>query len=263
MKSPLRYPGGKSRAVKHILPHFPEDIREVCSPFLGGGSVELALANRGIQVYGYDVFEPLIWFWRALLQDPEGLAREADALRKHTDYCSPKGLPKEDFAAIKEQLKNETEYSLKNAAKFYALNRSSFSGATLSGGWSKRASYGRFTDSSIDRVKLFRGRNLYVCAQDFKKSIEAHPKAFLYLDPPYLLGKDKENLYGNSGNTHKTFDHLGLVNILKERNNWILSYNNCPEILKLYEDYDIIYPDWKYGMSSDKDSNEVLIINKG
>jgi site-specific DNA-adenine methylase len=82
------------------------------------------------------------------------------------------------YQKIKEQLKNETEYSLKNAAKFYALNRSSFSGATLSGGWSKRASYGRFTDSSIDRVKLFRGRNLYVCAQDFKKSIEAHPKAF-------------------------------------------------------------------------------------
>jgi DNA adenine methylase len=123
LKSPLRYPGGKSRAVKHILPHFPEDIREVCSPFLGGGSVELALATRGIQVYGYDVFEPLIWFWQALLQDPEGLAREADALRKHTDYCSPKGLPKEDFAAIKEQLKNETEYSLKNAAQKRTLLR--------------------------------------------------------------------------------------------------------------------------------------------
>ena len=29
MKSPLRYPGGKSRAVKHILPHFPEDVKEI------------------------------------------------------------------------------------------------------------------------------------------------------------------------------------------------------------------------------------------
>jgi len=54
-----------------------------------------------------------------------------------------------------------------------------------------------------------------------------------------------------------------LATILKGRDNWILSYNNCPEILKLYENYDILYPDWKYGMSSDKNSKEVLIINKG
>jgi len=53
-----------------------------------------------------------------------------------------------------------------------------------------------------------------------------------------------------------------LAETLKERSNWILSYNNCPEILKLYEEYAIIYPDWKYGMSSDKTSKEILIINK-
>ena len=264
MKSPLRYPGGKSRAVKHILPHFPEDVTEVCSPFLGGGSVELALAEKGVWVYGYDTFEPLIWFWRALLGNPEALAKEADSLRKYKDYYyGHRGLPKDDFNLIKEELRNEKEYSLQNAAKFYALNRSSFSGATLSGGWSKRASYERFTDSSITRVKEFNQPKLYVSAQHFKHSIPAHPKTFLYLDPPYLLGKDRENLYGNAGNKHKGFDHASLANILKERENWILSYNNCPEILKLYEKYDILYPDWKYGMSSDKNSKEVLIINKG
>jgi DNA adenine methylase len=263
LKSPLRYPGGKSRAVKHILPHFPEDIREVCSPFLGGGSIELALAEKGIQVYGYDIFEPLIWFWRALLHDPEGLAKEADALRKQDGYqYGSRGLIKEDFNRLKKELKNEKQYSLQNAANFYALNRSSFSGATLSGGWSRRASFARFTDSSIDRIKNFKESRLYVAAQDFKDSIPSHSKTFLYLDPPYLLGKDKENLYGKSGDTHKGFDHSGLAIMLKERSNWILSYNNCPEILKLYKDYDILYPDWKYSMSSDKSSKEVLIINK-
>ena len=95
------------------------------------------------------------------------------------------------------------EYSLQNAAKFYALNRSSFSGATLSGGWSKRASYERFTDSSITRIREFSQPKLYVAAQHFKHAIPAHPKTFLYLDPPYLLGKDKENLYGAAGNKHK------------------------------------------------------------
>ena len=65
-KTPLRYPGGKSRAVKHILPLIPEDITELCSPFLGGGSVELAVAERGTTVYAYDIFEPIVWLWNAL-----------------------------------------------------------------------------------------------------------------------------------------------------------------------------------------------------
>lgn len=35
-RSPLRYPGGKSRAVSMILPHIPEGTEKVCSPFFGG-----------------------------------------------------------------------------------------------------------------------------------------------------------------------------------------------------------------------------------
>ena len=61
-------------------------------------------------------------------------------------------------------------------------------------------------------------------------------------------------------NKHKGFDHAGLVNILKERDNWILSYNNCPEILKLYET-DIIYQIGSMACLQ-QDSKEVLIINK-
>lgn len=264
MRSPLRYPGGKSRAVKHIVPYFPEDIRELCSPFLGGGSIELALAERNVEVYGYDSFEPLIWFWQALLEAPDALADSADDLRKaHADYKTARGLLREDFTSIREELKTQTTGSIQNAAKFYALNRSSFSGATLSGGWSKRASYARFTDSSIERIREFREPKLHIAARDFKESIAAHPNTFLYLDPPYLLAKDKATLYGTNGNTHRGFDHLGLANMLKKRDGWILSYNNCPEILKLYKNYDIRYPNWKYSMSSDKTSKEVLVINKG
>ena len=74
MKTPLRYPGGKSRAVKTILEFIPEDCGELCSPFLGGGSVELALAERGVKIHGYEGFKPIVWFWQALLDDPERLA---------------------------------------------------------------------------------------------------------------------------------------------------------------------------------------------
>ena len=61
-RSPLRYPGGKSRAVLMILPHIPQDTDKVCSPFFGGGSVELALMARGVSVSGSDIFSPLVDF---------------------------------------------------------------------------------------------------------------------------------------------------------------------------------------------------------
>ena len=57
MKSPLRYPGGKSRAVKTLMEFIPDDCGELCSPFLGGGSFELALAEKGITVHAYDGFK--------------------------------------------------------------------------------------------------------------------------------------------------------------------------------------------------------------
>ena len=45
-KTPLRYPGGKSRACKKMEPFFPDlrDYDVYYEPFLGGGSVALHLS---------------------------------------------------------------------------------------------------------------------------------------------------------------------------------------------------------------------------
>jgi DNA adenine methylase len=41
----------------------------------------------------------------------------------------------------------------------------------------------------------------------------------------------------------------------------VISYNPNPTILELYKDYEIVYPEWAYGMSADKKSKEILILN--
>lgn len=46
IKTPLRYPGGKSKALNQILPRIPLDITEYREPFIGGGSVFLAVKQR-------------------------------------------------------------------------------------------------------------------------------------------------------------------------------------------------------------------------
>ena len=46
------------------------------SPFLGGGSVEVAIAKElGLQVKAYDTFDILINFWQELLTDKENLLK--------------------------------------------------------------------------------------------------------------------------------------------------------------------------------------------
>ncbi len=245
-RSLLRYPGGKFRAVKLITSLIPGNITKLCSPFIGGGSIELACAARGIQVSGYDVFQPLVEFWQHTLAHPAKLAGEVEKYYP---------LAKEDFYKLQ---KTQTEFStsFERAAVFYVLNRSSYSGSTLSGGMSPN--HPRFTPSSIDRLRQFYNPNLTVKKADFIESISENQEIFLYLDPPYLI---ESNLYGRNGDAHKNFNHQLLHSLLTRRQNWILSYNNTPKILEMYRDYTILFPHWKYGMSQDKKSKEVLVLS--
>lgn len=247
VKSPLRYPGGKSRAVKHILELIPENINKLCSPFLGGGSLELSCANLGIQVKAYDGFEPLVNFWQHILNNPLSLA---SVIEKHYP------LPKNKFYSLQRNY-SVLNTDLEKAAAYYVLNRSSFSGTTFSGGMSQN--HPRFTYKSMERVKTFEINKFSVELADFKDSIDLHKNDFLYLDPPYFTNK---RLYGHRGDMHDNFDHSGLFNLLNKRNNWILSYNDCGWVRQVYNGYKIHEAKWTYSMNNSKTSSEVLILSK-
>jgi len=254
VKTPLRYPGGKTRAVKHILPHIPEDIERLCSPFFGGGSLELAVANRGTEVRGYDKMKQLVWFWMALCEDNNRLANEVEKLFEQYSARSGEtviGCTKDSFHQYREDLKTDSfMFSYERAAKYYVINRSSFSGATFSGGWSEEASHKRFNDKSVKRLRDFEAKNFRVDYADFEDAINYHPKAFLYLDPPYMLKGSQNSLYGVDGNLHNSFDHERLHSLLKKRTGWVMSYNNCDKIRDMYCDHKMIEAEWAYGMKN-------------
>jgi site-specific DNA-adenine methylase len=64
--APIRYGGGKSLAVGYIIERIPRNIKKIVSPFVGGGSVEFALNECGINVICYDIFDKLINFFNVL-----------------------------------------------------------------------------------------------------------------------------------------------------------------------------------------------------
>ena len=67
--SPIRYAGGKTKAVGLILENLPcLKEKKIVSPFFGGGSFEIVLSKElGFEVIGYDIFSFLTNFLSCFL----------------------------------------------------------------------------------------------------------------------------------------------------------------------------------------------------
>jgi DNA adenine methylase len=257
--SPLIYPGGKSRAIPIIVPLILEGMRRtrtdaLVSPFLGGGNLEVTCARQGVQVFGSDIFAPLVCFWQHLLDDPDALA---DAVQK---YLTANVNDNHDAFKQLQGFIPRMPDRLEKAAAYYVVNRLSYLGLTLSGGMSYSA---RFNVASIDKLRSFSAPGMTVRNVDFKQALLWHSTAFGYFDPPYEFAEEGRNrLYGVNGDTHRGFDHDALFKAVSDRPNWIMSLNADDHVLERYADFPKAFPRWSYGMSRNSESNEVLIFSR-
>lgn len=244
IKSPLRYPGGKSRAVgliSTLIPTFDE-FRE---PFLGGGSVFVYLKQKFShkKFWVNDLHVSLFTFWQMCEQDVETVIGQVDEWR-HT-FTEGKELHR--FLTS-----NITNFDgAKRAAAFFILNRITFSGTSESGGYSEQAFRGRFTLSSIQRLKLFDKliRGATITNDGYQTLVEQEGEnVFLFLDPPYHSAT-KSALYGKNGNLHKNFDHVRFAEIMKKcPHKWLITYDDSIYIRELFSFAHIIEWDLTYGM---------------
>lgn len=93
---PLRYAGGKSLGVGHVVEQMPDGLETLVSPFMGGGAVEIACAAAlGIQVQAYDIFDILVNYWQVQLTSSQQLAEKLE--RWHPT--------KARYAEVKQKLK--------------------------------------------------------------------------------------------------------------------------------------------------------------
>ena len=198
LKTPLRYPGGKSRACTK-LDQFLPDLREYDEyrePFLGGGSVALHITKKypHLKVWVNDLYEPLVNFWQVLQKD--GVTMRNKLLELKT-RCPDPASARVLFQESKQYLDNDNTDSLWRAVSFYIVNKCSFSGLTESSSFSKQASDNNFSFRGIEKLpeysKIIAKWHITNLTYEelFDESSERH--AFVYLDPPYDI---KDNLYG-------------------------------------------------------------------
>lgn len=265
-KSPLRYPGGKSRGVK-FLKEFIPDFAECREPFFGGGSLSFYLIQHYLhkKFLASDLNYELYCFWRQLQKNKEDLI----AGIQHLYHAYKKNMSNNDGKELFKLLvgrRNNNLSELERAIDFFVLNRITFSGVVDSGGFSQGSFEGRFTQSAIHRLNdasALIGNIDFFC-EDYSYLInKGGENVFIFLDPPYYSAT-RSKLYGKRGILHTQFDHEELfADLQNSKHHWLITYDNSNYIKKLYRDFYQLEWTLQYGMTnaaSTKD-NELLIAN--
>ena len=285
IKSPLRYPGGKSKAIKKLSEFTDIAFKEYREPFVGGGSLFIYLKQcfPDRQFWINDLNTDVYSFWKAAQED---LAEMLTLIKKFKKEKDGKAL----YRKLLEM--NLDKLSLtERGARFFVLNRITFSGTTESGGYSERAFQGRFTDSSIDRVAALSeilDKNVKITNLDYSEllqndrsvlhvhedheddenadiEVQQQCQILIYLDPPYYSATHSR-LYGKKGNLHSGFDHQRFSEEIKAcKMNWFISYDNSKFVRELFSFAKQHAWQLQYGMNnSNKDSclmGEELIVS--
>ena len=271
LKTPLRYPGGKSRACVKMDPYFPDlrDYHEFREPFLGGGSVAIYITKKypNLDIWVNDLYEPLVNFWQQLQMFGDDLKNELVDCK--LAYNTPE-LAKELFLKSKENINDESETNFNRAVAFYIVNKCSFSGLTESSSFSGQASNSNFSLRGIEKLPEYSKliANWRITNYSYDYLMDGNKGAFMYLDPPYDI---KDNLYGNKGSMHKRFDHDKFAADCDTNNmDQLISYNSDQLVKDRFKNWNAAEFDLTYTMRSvgeymreQKQRKELLLFNYG
>lgn len=253
VKSPLRFPGGKSKAIKQIIQHLPKNLSkytEYREPFSGGGSMFIYLKQTypNLDIWINDLNHELYLFWKIAQSDLKELVIVLREIK--FNYTDGRKLFKKLTSVNIEELSD-----FERAVRFFILNRITFSGTVESGGFSNQSFLTRFTDSSIDRLKNLEPilKDVKITNLDYSEVVNpGEDQVFIFLDPPYLTATQSK-LYGKDGNLHTSFDHQRFAQSLVNcQHKWLITYDNSEEIKNNFKDFNIVAWEFQYGMNNYK-----------
>jgi DNA adenine methylase len=270
-KTPLRYPGGKSRACIKLDTFFPDlsQYSEFREPFLGGGSVAIHVTKKypKIKIWVNDLYEPLTNFWQQLQHEGNYIYKQLQQLKsRYPDPSSARGL----FLDAKKIINDWKTDAKDRAVAFYIVNKCSFSGLTESSSFSKQASDSNFSMRGIERIPGFSQliERWKITGLSYEDMLSDEKNVFTYLDPPYDI---KDNLYGKKGNMHKSFDHDQFAhNCDHHTGHQLISYNSSQLVKDRFSGWNVSQFNHTYTMRSvgqymknQQQRQELVIYNYG
>ncbi|WP_024577950.1 MULTISPECIES: DNA adenine methylase [unclassified Afipia] len=266
--SPLRYPGGKS-AMSGLLQQIRRlnDLGDlaIAEPFAGGAGASLSLLylEEAPAVHINDADPAIHDFWWSLTNQS----------KQFSEMISAKRISMAEWRRQREVYKSRGRVArLKRGFSAFYLNRCNRSGIIMNGGpiggvnqtgdWLLDARFNK--DDLIARcqkVAEYRDR-IHVSGDDGVEFISKQDptSVMCFIDPPYFV-KGK-TLYLNA--LDETY-HKGLGEQLRGMKDaaWILTYDDCPEIRKIYKGWATIRPfSLRYAAAERRSGKEILIAPK-
>lgn len=266
-KSPLRYPGGKTKLysyIEKIISFNNLNDATYVEPFAGGCGVALKLLlNQNVENIIINDFDHAIYsFWYSVLNYADDFCE-----RIHNEKINM-----DSWYKYRSIYQNRTGYSTFDLgyATFF-LNRTNYSGiicgGVLGGEKQDRANKidCRFNKQTLitkimdinackDHISLFEkdATNL------IKDVLPQYPHTITYFDPPYV--KKGKQLYQNYFSFE---DHILLKSVIANfmEQPWIVTYDTHPEIEELYSDYYQEPIEVGYSAGKTKKGNELAIFS--
>jgi DNA adenine methylase len=263
--SPLRYPGGKTILFPFFVQKIEQSgLRDVTyvEAFAGGAGAALALLFNEVvdHIVINDLDKAIYSFWRSAIFESERFIEKIDR--------TP--------VTVKEWRKQKAIYENKRAKRFdrgfatFFLNRTNRSGI-LNGGpiggldqtgkWKIDARYNKKAlIKRISDIVEYKSR-IIVTNEDGVDLVSRYLRkknVFVYLDPPYY---DKAaDLYLN---VFQEKDHARLAKKLNAHPNatWLLTYDNKPEIRKLYTERTVVDFSLSYNAYELRCGQELMIFS--
>jgi DNA adenine methylase len=265
--TPLRYPGGKAKLGPFLAALFKANRLidgEYAEPYAGGAGAGLFLLFRGYATHLHlnDIDRGVVAFWRAVLTHNERFAKRIQRVPLTVDEWD------------RQRATYRTEaMGFDLGFAFFYLNRTNRSGIMnggIIGGRAQQSEWGidaRFAREDLARrvraIGQLRKRVSVtrLDAIDFAMNVKPlrSKKMFTYFDPPYFAAG--RQLYTNF---YTADDHAAIAKHLSTtKNKWLLTYDDCPQIRKLYKECKILKSELSYSAREVRRGSEIVVVPDG
>lgn len=291
VRSPFRYPGGKSKVADLLLKYMPSGTLEYREPFVGGGGVFFGLApNRVQRRWINDLNTPLVSVYRAFKDRPDEFIKLCRTVAPHgvgEEEVSTKGTGKKYNKRLGELFESyKYNEEMDQALRYFFINRTVWAGRvnydrafesrlyySNPNGWNVTTRPGFLEAVAAHVAGTVISSTDYSVLLDSSSSeglpsTESPSTVWVYLDPPYVVDTklaSKSKLYecGFTWDDHKLF--VDRCKATKYR--ICISYDDVPEVREWFQAADgfhVYEHTWTYSGTSQSEKTvgkELVITN--